>query len=221
MRNDRPPVHVTAGPARQPVLSLSGTSEPDGVPHGLLDGLPPLLGRLAPLAADVVAGLADSRWPQRELAELLGYLRTEMRQRVVEEERRLFPGPGHAPEFDRLRRDHVRLSHLAEALAEADGADGASGWGPLRLATAVRDLVALLERHLVAEEALLAATRGPRPRYRVGGAVRRAGVGGPPVGRPRPARRASEDPCRRAEHPVDCGDEGVGPAGVDTDSVAL
>ncbi len=62
-----------------------------------------------------------------------------------------------------LARDHVRLRSAAELLVRA--AAGQQPMSPARVAVAVRDFVAQLERHLRTEEELLAS------RHAVGGTL--------------------------------------------------
>lgn len=122
-----------------------------------------LLDRVAALVADVLTVAMEDRWPHREMRALLGYLHAEVLRQVGDEERLLFPGGATPPGLDRLRRDHLRLRHCAEALAGAAG--GGSGWSVARVATTSRDLLTMLERHLATEDALLrsAYAHGPVP----------------------------------------------------------
>lgn len=73
-----------------------------------------------------------------------------------DEETLLFPtGPSAA--VSKLARDHVRLRAGIETLARASA--GEQAMSPGQLAAAVRDFAVQLERHLSAEEELLAAGR--------------------------------------------------------------
>ncbi len=82
-----------------------------------------------------------------------------MLRQISDEETLLFPA---APvrQATALARDHTRLRSAAELLARA-----ASGEQPMptaQVAAVVRDFVTQLERHLSAEENLLASQRVPR-----------------------------------------------------------
>ncbi|MBO0776648.1 MAG: hemerythrin domain-containing protein [Actinobacteria bacterium] len=123
-----------------PVPGLSGE-------HGQL------LRQVAVRAEALFAEAAAGRWPSRELEALLGYLRAEILRQAADEEMLLFPARRAHPRLTRLARDHARLRAGIEALERA--ADG-TGDSPARLATAIRDLLCLLESHLAAEEAVLA-----------------------------------------------------------------
>ncbi len=117
-----------------------------------------LLGQVAARAGELLAVVARGRWPGTELEALLGYTRAEVLRQASEEETLLFPA-GASAAVARLARDHARLRACTETLARA-----ASGEQPLSLgalATATRDFVCQLERHLRAEEELLPADRAP------------------------------------------------------------
>lgn len=146
--------------ARRQRPARSRTSR-DGVALTLTDEHALLLGQVSARAADLLTAAAEDRWPRQELQSLLGYLRAEVLRQVVDEERLLFPPHPTPPGFARLRRDHVRLRHCTETLAEAAG--GEPGWTPAQLTRITLDLLTQLERHLAAEEALLATARAPRP----------------------------------------------------------
>lgn len=139
-------VHAAAAAAGGPPLTLAGE-------HALL------LEQVAIRADDVLAVAARNRWPARELQRLLGYLRAEVLRQAGDEEMLLFASLGTSPGPGRLGRDHARLREAIEILERAAAGDGT--WSCARLATMVRDLVCQLERHLAAEERLLAAGRVP------------------------------------------------------------
>ena len=82
-----------------------------------------------------------------------------MLRQASDEETLLFPA---APvrQAAGLARDHVRLRSAAELLARA--AAGEQPMSPGQVAAVARDFVAQLERHLWAEEKLLASERAPR-----------------------------------------------------------
>ena len=107
----------------------------------------------------------EDRWPQSELQELLNYLHLEVLRQVVDEEWLLFRHAHHAPEeLARLRRDHLELRLGIDVLAQAAATGGdADGLSPQQLAAATRDMLAQIERHLAAEEELLASAGSPAP----------------------------------------------------------
>jgi uncharacterized protein (DUF2249 family) len=116
--------------------------------------------------ADAVTGAADAgRWPEDALDELLNYLRLEVLRQVVDEEWLLFRAAHHTGEqLAVLRREHLELRLAVDALAEL-AAEQAVGkrLGPGRLGALVADLVAQMEAHLAAEEAVLGAADDPAP----------------------------------------------------------
>lgn len=120
-----------------------------------------LLDHVAARVEDVMAAAAEDRWPGQELQALLRYLHAAVLRHLAEEERLLFPGQPSPPGFARLRRDHRRLRHCADALARAAG--GESGRSLARVATTSRDLLTMLERHLATEDALLMTSHTPGP----------------------------------------------------------
>lgn len=102
---------------------------------------------------------SEDRWPTRELASLLDYLRAEVMRQAADEERLLFGRHDTTPGIARLSRDHARLRIGVEALARA--AAGESIRAPAELAVVVRDILGQLDRHLVAEETEMAAWKLP------------------------------------------------------------
>ncbi len=118
-----------------------------------------LLEQVAIRAGYVLTMTGGGRWPARELQRLLGYVRAEVLRQAGDEEMLLFPARGTVPGLARLGRDHARLRSATEMLERAVAGDGA--WSPARLATVIRDLVGQLERHLAAEEKLLASGGAP------------------------------------------------------------
>ncbi|MFI5064712.1 MAG: hemerythrin domain-containing protein [Streptosporangiales bacterium] len=97
-----------------------------------------------------------ARWPGAELEAPLDYARAEMLRQASEEETLLFPAATSAAAA-RLARDHARLRACTEILARSPSREQALSLGGLAAAT--RDFVRQLERHLRAEEELLAADR--------------------------------------------------------------
>lgn len=130
-----------------------------------------LLSQVAIRAGDALAAIAVGRWPGTELRALLSYVDAEVLRQAAEEERLLFPGwaPG---DITLLARDHARLRSAAEALESL--AAGERPASSAQLATAIRDLLSQLERHLRAEETVLAADTEP------GGVTATTELGGQP-----------------------------------------
>ncbi|HET9967309.1 MAG TPA: hemerythrin domain-containing protein, partial [Streptosporangiaceae bacterium] len=118
-----------------------------------------LLWQVTARADELLTAVARGRWPRAELAALAGYARAEVLRQASDEEMLLFPAAS-AREATGLARDHARLRAAADLLARA-----AAGEQPMSLrqvAVAARDFVALLDRHLRAEDSLLASGRAPR-----------------------------------------------------------
>jgi uncharacterized protein (DUF2249 family) len=115
-----------------------------------------LLWQVTARADELLTAAADGRWPGAELAALAGYAQAEVLRQASDEEALLFPA---APARDAagLARDHARLRSAAEALARA--AAGEQPMSARQAAIAARDFAAQLERHLRAEEELLAPGR--------------------------------------------------------------
>ena len=118
-----------------------------------------LLDEVTVRAGDVMTLAAQGLWPQRALQRLLGYLRVEVMQQMVDEEGLLFPDQPAPAALARLRRDHLQLRYFTEALADA--ASGGSCWTSAQVGAASRDLLAVLERHIAAEDELLATAYTP------------------------------------------------------------
>jgi uncharacterized protein (DUF2249 family) len=100
--------------------------------------------------------LGQGRWPDREVAGLVAYLRYEVLDQAVTEERLLFPRAGEGladPRVHALIDDHVRLRELTDRLSIAATGEDVSDPGPLL--ELLEDLDAFLVRHMHAEEALL------------------------------------------------------------------
>jgi hypothetical protein len=118
-----------------------------------------LLRQVAERAEELLTGAADGRWPGTELAALVGYAQAEVLRQISDEETLLFPAaPGR--QAAALARDHTRLRSAAELLARA--AAGEQPMPAAQVAAVVRDFATQLERHLSAEESLLASQRAPR-----------------------------------------------------------
>ena len=115
-----------------------------------------LLRQVTTRVEELLTAAARGRWPGAELAALAGDVQAEVLRQASDEEAVLFPA-APAREAARLARDHARLRSAAELLARA--AAGEQPMSPGQVATAARDFVARLERHLRAEEALLVSGR--------------------------------------------------------------
>lgn len=106
---------------------------------------------------EVLSALGDGDWPVPQIARLVDYLRFELLDQAVNEERLLFPRTSERrpdPRVARLLEDHVGLRDATNALAglatlpveERD---------PASVVTLLDDLHEALGRHLDAEEAIL------------------------------------------------------------------
>lgn len=127
-------------------------------PRTLADEHALLLAQVASRAGQVLAAIAEGRWPAQELQALAGYLRAELLRHAADEEWLLFPARHPAPAFARLARDHARLRAATEILEQAADA-GPHPSAPVAAVT--RDLLDQLRRHLAAEELALAAADAP------------------------------------------------------------
>lgn len=138
-------------PLDDPPLSLADE-------HGLL------LRQVAVRADELLAAASGGGWPGRELEALMTYMRVEVLRQARDEERLLFPACSPSPALERLGRDHTMLHLLTEALERA--ASGRGPQVPADLAATTLELLARLERHLVDEEAVLAANAACADRRR-------------------------------------------------------
>ncbi|MGH3269130.1 MAG: hemerythrin domain-containing protein [Trebonia sp.] len=134
-----------------PAVSAAGAA-----PLTLADEHALLLEQVDIRARDLLKAITADRWPARELQALVGYLRAEVLRQATDQER-LFPARPAADGFARMARDHVRLRAATEVLAQAASAGTGSR---AQLAATTRDLLTQLERHLAAEEQLLAVAAG-------------------------------------------------------------
>jgi uncharacterized protein (DUF2249 family) len=136
----------TAGLARRAPLTLAAE-------HVLL------LGQVTARAEEVQTAAAGGRWPTAELTALAGYARAEVLRQASDEEAFLFSA-APAREVAGLARDHARLRSVADVLDRA--AAGEQPMSSEQVAAAARDFATQLERHLRAEEDLLASRRAAR-----------------------------------------------------------
>ena len=118
-----------------------------------------LLWQVTARADELLTAVARGRWPRVELAALADYARAEVLRQASDEEMLLFPSAS-ARIATGLARDHARLRAAADLLARA--AAGEQPMSSRQVAVAARDFVALLERHMRAEDNLLASRRAPR-----------------------------------------------------------
>jgi hypothetical protein len=103
-------------------------------------------------AAPVLTLAEAQAWPEVELGTLTEFLRSTVLRQASDEEVLLYPNGSSAP-FAELTADHVRLHTLTDQLERADVASC-----PLpELRRLVEQLLTVLERHLVEEQAVLAA----------------------------------------------------------------
>lgn len=101
-----------------------------------------------------VLALLDARvWPHAELGTLVTYLRHAVLRRTSDEEVLLYPRDATAPPFAELSADHIQL-HVLTTQLESIYAEPC----PLdELRVAIDELLATLRRHLLEEQAVLAA----------------------------------------------------------------
>src|SRR3954452_10888040 len=127
-----------------------------GERHGLADEHSVLLDEVRYRNHAVLSALGEGRWPDREVEALVDYLRYEVLDQAVTEERLLFPLTGEsladAP-LHRLVSDHVRLRDLTDQLADARRTRPE----PALLVEILDTVVAFLDRHMREEEAALAS----------------------------------------------------------------
>jgi uncharacterized protein (DUF2249 family) len=108
----------------------------------------------------VRAALGAGAWPVADIEALVAYLRYEVLDQAVNEERLLFPrtsGGLVGSGMHGLVEDHVRLRDLTDRLVAAGTADEGRR-NPRALVDLLDDVEELLDRHMRAEQALLAPT---------------------------------------------------------------
>lgn len=143
-------VHERGGDERLRVC-VARPCDPSRTPTG---EYPPLLKRVTVRVDALLCAAAEQRWPARELEALLECLRAEVLRQATDGDGLLCHAHGSPPGLARLHRDHARLRAGTEVLERAAAGEGTRS--PTQLAVTARDLLVQLERHLVAEEALLA-----------------------------------------------------------------
>lgn len=129
--------------------------EPDR--HALAGEHALLLRDLRRRADPVLALLAAHVWPHAELLTLVRFVRTDVLRQASDEEVLLYPNGTAAP-FIELSADHVRLYRLADRLEAADPAVCSLA----ELRRLVKQLLDAIERHMLAEQAALAALADTR-----------------------------------------------------------
>lgn len=149
---------ATLSPAAEYAQPPGSADQSGGPPLTLPDEHVLLLWQVAARAEDVLAAAARGRWPGTELAALADCARAGVLRQASDEETLLFH-VGAPAVAARLAREHARLRSGAELLARAAG--GELSLSLSQLAAATRDFVARLQRHLNAEEGLLASGHSP------------------------------------------------------------
>jgi uncharacterized protein (DUF2249 family) len=149
---------ATVSPAAEYAQPPGCADQSGGPPLTLPDEHVLLLWQVAARAEDLLAAAARGRWPGTELAALADCVRAGVLRQASDEETLLFHA-GAPAVAARLAREHARLRSGAELLARA--ADEEQSLSLSQLATATRDFVARLQRHLNAEEGLLASGHSP------------------------------------------------------------
>jgi uncharacterized protein (DUF2249 family) len=147
--------HGASLPPEADDLSLQG----HWARHPLADEHAVLLDEVRFRERAVRGALGAGRWPAGELDALVAYLRYEVLDQAVTEERLLFPQARNGVADSRihgLTDDHVRIRDLTGQLAGAADADG-SDREPGVLVGLLDDLEELLEHHMHTEQAVLSA----------------------------------------------------------------
>jgi hypothetical protein len=107
----------------------------------------------------VRTALGTGRWPDREIDALVAYLRYEVLDQAANEESLLFPRTSQGIADRRVHalvEDHVHLRDVTERLAAVRTADG-TGDEPAALVELLDDLEESLDRHMRAEQTVLAS----------------------------------------------------------------
>jgi uncharacterized protein (DUF2249 family) len=128
--------------------------------HPLADEHAVLLQEVRRRERAVRAALGAGGWPDREIEALVAYLRYEVLDQAANEERLLFPLTSEGLAGNRMHglvEDHVQLRDLTDHLVAAGTADDAHR-DPGALVDLLDDVEELLDRHMRAEQALLAPT---------------------------------------------------------------
>lgn len=160
-------------------------------------------------AAPVLALTDTHTWPAAELQTLIAFLRGAVLRHVSAEERLLFPGDYTTKPLVELCSDHLHLRTLIEQLDQASSEPCALPG----LVAIIDDLLTTLERHMIDEEAALAALPGA-PQEMPGTAELATGspTGSPPAARrprPRPPRSSDRSTVNPGPRPVSDGRGGT------------
>jgi len=108
--------------------------------------------RTTPLAVLIETGT----WPAAELRTLIRFLRSVVLRQIAGEGRLLFPGDSTEAPFAELTMDQVRLHSITEHLDQVS----ANPCALPELTALIEELLATLERHVAAEEAVFEASPG-------------------------------------------------------------
>jgi len=109
---------------------------------------------------EVLQALGDGKWPVSQISRLVDYLRFELLDQAVNEERLLFPltdGRLTDPRVAQLLEDHVDLRDATNALAGL-AVLPEEAREPALVVTVLDNLAEVLDRHLAAEETILSRT---------------------------------------------------------------
>jgi uncharacterized protein (DUF2249 family)/hemerythrin-like domain-containing protein len=152
VEQETPPPPARAGDVPHPDDHWMGN-------HPLADEHAVLLQEVRHRERAVRAALGAGGWPDHEIEALVGYLRYEVLDQAANEERLLFPLTSEGLSGDRIHElvdDHVQLRDLTDRLVAARTAD--ADRDPGALVDLLDDVEELLDRHMRAEQALLAPT---------------------------------------------------------------
>ena len=136
-----------------------GAASPTARPLTLAEEHVLVLWQVTTSAEKLLSTAEHGRWPGAELTALAGYARAEVLRQASDEEALLFPAAS-ARAVAGLARDHARLRSAADLLVRAAAREQPMSLA--QVATAARDFAAQLERHLRAEDNLLASQRSPQ-----------------------------------------------------------
>lgn len=137
----------------QAVINVPTRSSDVLAEEGTLAGEHAVLLRDTRRRAAPVLALAGARsWPEAELRVLTGFLHAMVLRQASDEEVALYPNGATAP-FAELSAEHVVLHELTDRLDHL----AAASCTVLELAQLVNQTIAVLEHHLIAEQAVLAA----------------------------------------------------------------
>src|SRR5690242_3125915 len=112
-----------------------------------------LLADVAVRVNDLVRVTEVGEWPALELRSLVRYLRSDVLPQAAREEHGCYVGASPA-QIAQLKRDHVRLRAATEVLAQAAAGEG--NRSSAQLLSAARSVFRQLQRHIGAEQELLA-----------------------------------------------------------------